>query len=439
MQLSEHTNPSECGYSAWEKAIECRTRTEQSSQPIRHPSNVINYAVAGQSVRIDSQMLAPLQESIDIGLTSYSLTQIENHQHIIRAFWEKGLIHNDDIESLCHAVRVQDRKASDLLSTIIENGIEAISRKIEKRIDRLFPNQNRGFKKANKLRYLDLFVLGVYTDDHTQPELLIENSDFLQHIDSGLLDLPSKNTQILYRKILNQLTKYSGIWQTDLTESHWRECWTPTVAIEVERVAEFIASLSVENVNQVIEEYEKSEASEFIYSLSEEAEMCGYAPETQDFAEWYIECAKSEQAAGLARYNARKLDVKADTLSEFKQYIELKTPLDKQLYSILEFTFTELTMLPSNTLSSFINKEEEAHFLGFVIQEQANNDMLNQSSQETYEHYMNAGEACESYTIDFDNKGWVDDIVDFGTAMGIIQKTIVLVTDSLPEAQTVAS
>ena len=51
---------------------------------------------------------------------------------------------------------------------------------------------------------------------------------------------------------------------------------------------------------------------------------------------------------------------------------------------------------------------------------------------------MNAGEACEAYTIDFGNKGWVDDVVEFGTAMGIIKKTIVLVTDSLPDPQPVA-
>lgn len=44
---------------------------------------------------------------------------------------------------------------------------------------------------------------------------------------------------------------------------------------------------------------------------------------------------------------------------------------------------------------------------------------------------MNVGEVCEVYIIDFGNKGWVDDVVEFGIVMGIIKKIIVLVIDLL--------
>lgn len=429
MQNTRHTDLQTQCDSPWRGIIQNQEGAQQPIQQLRVPTTVVNYQMSGQDVKIHSRLLAPIQSSIRQSNLRFGLRQVEDHQPIIRAFLDKALISQEDVRELIDAVKSESPNLLQQLKAVMEKGILAINEKLTANIQRALPEKHV-FKSENALVDLDLFNFGVSVSDDSEPQLIVENADFFQHVDTSLTELDSNDTQKIYYKILDTLTAYSGIWQTDLTEYHWRETWTPINPDEIACVKDFLNELSTTNIIEMIEKYEQSKASQFVYTLSEAIEMCGYEPDTDDFYEWYAETADNEYEVGLNRYEYRKLTNEAKTIEQFNASISLNTELDTTLHHILTFIYAEL-IRDENTLKSFIPEEEEAQHLGFVLQEKANDHRLQDASQEAYEHYLNAGEGHESYAINLESEQWLEDIISFGTAMALITTSVALVADSL--------
>lgn len=398
------------------------------------------YSLVGQTIGVDTTPIAPLILAHERESFIKGLVHLKERQHLLRHFAQSDCLSVSDIESINCAIVEENAHLGHIVDQKLNKAMSHIDDTITDSVMRVL-GTTTSFKRF-EVNIKDNLFYGLscdtepcpYTDD---TGLMVFSTDFFTHLYTGLASMDDTPLSRLYATFLDRLSSFAGVWQTDVA-SLYHEIWsgyTAESALLVERFTQHLSDTrSFDAARSALGEGETA-LSEFFDCIGEALWMATANEDLENINDDDLETILSEidQHLAVAKVASnRHTLVQKESLTTMMKCVDRTDPKANALCELIE-QVTPVCRIdePVCRMRDCVELVGEGmEYLGVVLQEASADDVvLSQMSQQTYEHLMNAGEAEELLKVDMSNPRWKDALCELTIAVASLSAAAFTMTE----------
>lgn len=398
------------------------------------------YSLVGQTINVDTTPIAPLILAHERESFIKGLAHLKDRQQLLHDFAQSDCLSASDIQTINCAIAEENAYLGHIVDQTLNKAMSHIDDTITDSVLRVL-GTTTSFKRF-EVNIKDNLFYGLscdtepcpYTDD---TGLMVFSTDFFTHLYTGLASMDDTPLSRLYATFLDRLSSFTGVWQTDVA-SLYHETWsgyTSESALLVERFMRHLSDTrNFDSARAALGEDDNA-LEEFFDCIREVLWMSTPDENLEKINDDDLKTILSEIELHLAVAKVashRHTLVQNESLTTMIKRVDRAESKADALCELIERVIPVCHIdEPVSRMRDCVELVGEGkEYLGVVLQEASADDVvLSQVSQQTYEHLMNAGEAEEVLKVDMSAPRWKDALCELTIAVASLSAATFTMTE----------